>query len=147
MTSALAAVPADVETRFGTFAVAPADVVHFAHGLPGFERCHRFVVVTAPELAPFTCLHGLDTTGPSFLTLDPRQVVSGYHVPLGAGELARLDARSDEPLLWLAIVHVDDLAITANLRAPLVINPRRMLGLQVMNADTAFATDHLLTGE
>ena len=31
--------------------------------------------------------------------------------------------------------------------APLVINPRRMLGLQVMNADTAFATDHLLTGE
>lgn len=147
MTAAVLAMAADVETRFGTFPVAGADVVHFAHGVPGFEQCHRFVLVTAPELAPFTCLHGLDAPGPSFLTLDPHQVVPGFHAALGAPERARLDARPDEPLLWLSIVHVDELAITANLRAPIAINPRRMLGLQVMGADSAYPTDHLLTGE
>ena len=139
--------PAVVETRFGTFPVAAADVVYFAHGLPGFESCRQFVLITAPELLPFTCLHGIDAPGPSFLTLDPRQIVSGYASPLGAAERSRLETAPDEPLLWLAIVHVDDLAITANLRAPIVINPRRMLGLQVMGADTAWATDHLLTDE
>ncbi len=145
MTSALAVLPADVETRFGTFAVAPADVVHFAHGLPGFERCRHFVLVSAPELAPFTLFHGVDAPMPSFLTLDPRQIVAGYEVPLGAAERARLEARADEPLLWLSIAHVDADGITANLRAPIVINPRRMVGLQVMGADTGFATDHRLT--
>ena len=147
MTIAEAVTPADVETRFGTFAVAPADVVHFAYGLPGFERCRRFVVVAPPELAPFTCLHGLDAPGPSFLTLDPRQVVPGYRVPLGAAERARLEAGPDETLLWLAIAHVEADLVTANLKAPLVINPRRMLGLQVMGVESGFRTDHPLTGE
>lgn len=147
MTVAALPLPADVETRFGTFAVAPGDVVHFEHGLPGFEQCRRFVLVTAGPLAPFTCLHGLDEPGPSFLTLDPRQIVAGYQTPLGASERARLDAMPDDPLLWLAILHVDELAVTANLRAPIVINVRRMAGLQVLGADTAWATDHLLTGE
>ena len=147
MTTAPPLPPATVETRFGTFPVAAADIVHFAHGLPGFEACRQFVLISAPELLPFTCLHGIDAPGPSFLTLDPRQIVAGYVSPLGTAERGRLEAAAEEPLLWLAIVHVDDLAITANLRAPIVINPRRMLGLQVMGADTVWATDHLLTGE
>ena len=147
MTTAPPLPPATVETRFGTFPVAAADIVHFAHGLPGFEACRQFVLISAPELLPFTCLHGIDAPGPSFLTLDPRQIVAAYASPLGTAERSRLGAGPDDPLLWLAIVHVDDLAITANLRAPIVINPRRMLGLQVMGADTVWATDHLLTGE
>lgn len=147
MTTAPPLPPASVETRFGTFPVADADIVHFAHGVPGFEACRQFVLISAPELLPFTCLHGIDAPGPSFLALDPRQIVAGYHSPLSAAERSRLEAGPEEPLLWLAIVHVDDRAITANLRAPIVINPRRMVGLQVMGADTAWATDHLLTGE
>ncbi|MBL8136893.1 MAG: flagellar assembly protein FliW [Acidobacteria bacterium] len=147
MTTATTLPPATVETRFGTFPVAAADIVHFAHGVPGFEACRQFVLISAPELLPFTCLHGLDAPGPSFLTLDPRQIVTGYQAPLSAAERSRLDAAAGESLLWLAIVHVDDLAITANLRAPIVINPRRMIGLQVMGADTAWATEHLLTAE
>lgn len=139
--------PAAVETRFGTFPVAADAIVRFAHGVPGFEACRQFVLIAAPELQPFTCLHGIEAPGPSFLTLDPRQIVPGYQLPLSAAERGRLDAAADEPLLWLAIVHVDDTAITANLRAPIVINPRRMVGLQVMGADTAWATDHRLTGE
>jgi len=147
MMTAAVATPADVETRFGTFPVAPADIVHFATGVPGFEQCRRFVLVTASELAPFTCLHGIDAGGPSFLTIDPRLLVEGYDTPLGAAERARLAVAPSDPLLWLAVVHVDGAAITANLRAPIVINPRRMVGLQIMAAETAYATDHRLTGE
>ncbi|HUU35501.1 MAG TPA: flagellar assembly protein FliW [Vicinamibacterales bacterium] len=140
--------PAELEivTRFGTFTVDPGDVMTFAHGVPGFERCRRFVLVSAPSLDPFTCLHGIDAPEPSFLTLDPSRVVSGYDTPLSDGDRHRLGARVDEPLLWLAIVHIDETAARVNLKAPVVINPRRMVGLQVMAADTAYTTDHPLDG-
>ena len=140
--------PAELEivTRFGTFTVDEDDIVTFAHGLPGFERCRRFVLVSAPSLDPFTCLHGIDAPEPSFLTLDPCRVVPGYHTPLSDGDRHRLGVTGTEPLLWLAVVHIDDASARANLRAPIVINPKRMVGLQVMTADTAYAADHLLDG-
>ena len=136
----------EIVTRFGTFTVDPADIVTFSHGLPGFERCRRFVLVSAPSLDPFTCLHGLDAPEPSFLTLDPRRVMSDYDAPLGDADRRRLALTGGETLLWLAVVHVDEASARVNLKAPVVINPRKMVGLQVMTADTAYATDHLLDG-
>lgn len=134
----------DIVTRFGTFTVDSDDIVTFAHGLPGFEKCRRFVLVSAPSLDPFTCLHGIDAPEPSFLTLDPRRVVPGYLTSLGDGDRHRLGLTGDDTLLWLAVVHVDDESARVNLKAPVVINPRRMVGLQVLTVDTAYATDHLL---
>lgn len=136
----------EIVTRFGTFTVDPDDVVTFAHGLPGFERCRRFVLASAPALDPFTCLHGIDAPEPSFLALDPRQVVPDYTTPLSEGDRHRLGAEADEPLLWLAIVLVDDTSARVNLKAPIVVNPRRMVGLQVVAATTDYATDHRLDG-
>ena len=72
------------------------------------------------------------------LALDPRSVVPDFGVALGSRERARLETDGGEPLLWLAIVRVDEHALTANLRAPVVINPRRMIGLQIVGADTSY---------
>lgn len=140
--------PAELEivTRFGTFTVDTDDIVMFAHGLPGFEQCRRFVLVSAPSLDPFTCLHGIDAPEPSFLTLDPRRALPSYHTPLGGGDRHRLGLTGTETLLWLAVVHIDGEAACVNLKAPIVINPERMVGVQVMVADTAYAADHLLDG-
>ena len=137
----------EIVTRFGTFTVDPADIVTFAHGLPGFEQCRRFVIVSAPALTPFTCLHGIDGSEPSFLTLDPHRVVRDFHPPLGDSDRRRLELAESETPLWLAVVRVADTMVRVNLRAPIVINPRRMVGLQVMNADTAYAADHPMDGD
>jgi flagellar assembly factor FliW len=138
MSPAVDLVTQEVETRFGAFAVDPSSVVRFPHGLPGFEACRRFVVLSDARLAPFTGLHGVDAPGPTFLALDPRCVIADYGVALGSRERARLDTDGAEPLLWLAIVRVDGHALTANLRAPVVINPRCMIGLQIVGADTSY---------
>jgi flagellar assembly factor FliW len=143
--SAIAAL--DLDTPFGQFSAEPASVVTFAAGLPGFERCRRFVLVSAPSLAPFTCLHGLDGPRPSFLTLDPRQVVDPYQPTLSAADRRRLGAGLDTPLVWLSVVHLDDAGATVNLQAPIVVNPARMLGVQVLDAEGAYAADHRLVAE
>lgn len=136
--------PLVVETIAGRFQVPAGDVIHAVQGLPGFEACRRYVLVTAPEMAPFTCLHGLDAPEPSFVTVDPRLVVPGYHVALGAAERARLGVAGNEPLLWLAIVHVSDAGTSVNLRAPIVVHPGRMTALQLLGADVPYAAAHPL---
>lgn len=136
-----------VDTIAGRFEVPPGDVIHAVHGLPGFETCRRYVLVTAPEMAPFTCLHGLDDPQPSFVAVDPRLVVPGYRMPLAAGERARLGASGDDdPLLWLALVRVTDAGPTVNLRAPIAIHPGGMRLLQVLGTDATWDDAHPLAG-
>jgi flagellar assembly factor FliW len=132
-----------VETRFGVFETADRDVIHMPAGLPAFEQCHEFVLASGPAIHPFNCLHGLDDPKPSFLVIDPRLVISGYRQRLSPMDLRRLDARDGEPLLWLAIVHlgVGDRA-TVNLRAPIVVNPRRMTAIQVLPHESPYRHNH-----
>lgn len=125
--------PQVIETRFGTFTAGPRDVVTLSDGLPGFETCRRFFLLTSPELEPLMCLQGLDESRPAFLAIDPRLVDSTYRCTLDDLQHRRLGASADAPLLWLAIVRVTETdGSTVNLRAPLVIDPNRMQGVQLL---------------
>jgi flagellar assembly factor FliW len=122
-----------------------APVVSFPAGIPGFETCRRFVVIASPELAPLACLKALDPPEASFLTIDPRLVDRDYDLTLREFERVRLGA-GDEPLVWLAIVTVTGDKATANLRAPIVINPRRMVGCQFIRDDRDYPVHFPLGG-
>jgi flagellar assembly factor FliW len=101
--------------------------------------------VTSPELAPFTLVQGVDAGAPSFLAIDPRLVDAGYASPLAPSDLVRLGAAPVTPLLWLVLITVGrDGAATANLKAPLVINPATMRGLQLIAPDSPYLVDHPL---
>jgi flagellar assembly factor FliW len=132
------------QTRFGAFPADAADIVMMVEGLAGFEHCRRFVLVSSTDIAPFTCVQGLDEPRPSFLAIAPRLVEPNYLERLTAGDRLRLDAAEVEPLLWMAFVTLTADAATVDLRSPIVINPRRMIGLQVMAAASDYAVDHPL---
>ena len=134
-----------VETRFGTFAGRARDIVTLADGLPGFESCRRFFLLTSPILHPMACLQGLDEARPAFLAIDPRLVDARYRCRLDDLQLRRLGASTDTTLLWLAIVRVTESdGSTVNLRAPLVIDPERMRGMQLLAGHDEYDTDHRL---
>lgn len=137
-----------IETHFGTFDVAEDDIVHFAEGLPGFEQCRRFVVLTSPSIEPLHCLHAIEGPAASFLAVDPRVVLPSYRCQLGEADRVKLNAGSDAPLVWLALVTVDEEhGASANLRAPVVINPARMIGYQVMPHNSLYPLRHPLSAE
>jgi flagellar assembly factor FliW len=121
------------------------EAITFADGLPGFEACRHFVVMSSAELAPFMCIQGLGEQAPSFLAIDPRLVVDGYPCELGELDRTRLDTTQGRPLLWLAIVSPDAAGAKVNLRAPIVISPETMRGVQVLDGDPAYALDYRLT--
>ena len=131
---------------YDSFEPRSEDVVQFPNGLPGFEQCRRFVVVASDDVQPFQILQGLKTSSPSFLTIDPTRVLPRYRMALGPRDWQRLGASADDPLVWLAIVTVaDDNSATVNLRAPIVINPRLMVGFQVMPQDSLYPLRHPLS--
>lgn len=113
------------------------DVVHFPEGLPGFEACRRYAVVTAPSLEPFCALQGQGPGAPAFVVIDPRRLTPDFSCTLEPTDRARLhladdDGASSAPLLWLSIVTVNEAGASANLRAPIVINPQTMRGVQLL---------------
>ncbi len=136
-----------IRSRFGTFEIAAADCVTFPLGVPGFEQTRRFAVVTGEAFAPFQCLHAVDDPV-SFLVVDPRLVLPDYRCALSPTDLSRLATTEPAELLWLAIVTFDDRGrVFANLRAPIVINPERMLGYQVMPHNSLYPLRHPLASE
>jgi len=136
-----------VTTRFGTFDATDADVIDFVTPLSGFETCKRYLLLSSPQIAPFACLHGLDAPQPSFLAIDARRVDAAFDCALTDADRQRLRIVGDEALAWLGIVTVDALDATANLRAPIVINPARMLGAQLIPLESVYSIDHpLATG-
>lgn len=136
MTSA----PAVVQPEF-----AVSEAVTFPDGIPGFESCRRWVVMADDTETPLRRLHAIEGTEASFLAIDPRAVLEGYRCDLSAADRRRLGAGDDEPLLWLALVMADPSgALTVNLRAPIVINPRTMTGQQVLPHNCLYPLRHVL---
>jgi flagellar assembly factor FliW len=119
--------------------------VTFPDGLPGFEDSRRYVLVTSPALDPLTLVQSADGAEPSFVAIDPMKIDGGYRAELVEADFTRLGAPEGAPLMWLALIAVqDDGTATANLRAPLVINPATMTGIQLIPADSRYSFAHPL---
>ena len=121
-------------------------VIAFPDGLPGFESCRRFVLVSSQEGAPFQVLRAIDPPHPSFVAIHPAHVLKRYRTVLSRADQLRLQAADDKPLVWLGIVIIgSDGTASVNLRAPIVINPRAMIGYQVMPHECLYPLRHPLS--
>jgi flagellar assembly factor FliW len=140
----LSNVSSAAEAPLPSFETNPKWVVRIPEGLPGFEKCRRFVLVTSPSLEPVKCLQGVEDNRPSFLGIDPRLAQPEYASKLSSADRRRLELEGDEPLLWLALITVQGDEVFVNLRAPVVINPQKMIGLQVIDPDSTHPTNYRL---
>lgn len=124
------------------------DVIRFANGLPGFEACRGFLLMASEALGPLQCLKAIEGPAASFLVIDPRRVLADYRCDLSASDRHRLgvaDSANTDGLLWLVLVTIElDGTITANLRAPVVINPERMVGQQVVPYQCIYPIRHVI---
>jgi flagellar assembly factor FliW len=134
--------------RVDTADPGPLDdsAISFPEGLPGFEACRQFVVVSSPELAPLQQLQCVSGPPASFVGIDPRRVLPTYCCELSRADRERLGVSDESVLLWLALIAVDeDGTAAANLRAPIVINPLTMRGRQVMPQRRMYPLKHVIT--
>ena len=121
------------------------NAIAFTDGIPGFEACRRFVLLTSDALAPLQRLESIEGPPAAFLGIDPRLVMTDYRCSLSDNDRQALEADADTTLLWLAIISEAQGVLYANLRAPIVINPQRMIGRQVLPDEGLYPIRHPLT--
>ena len=124
---------------------APA-VVSFPEGLIGIADAKRFAIETADDVEPLLRMRCLDRPELAFLLVDPRLIRADYAPRFEAEDLATIGLPAGETPLVLAIAHIAPRIeeCTANLLAPLVINPSSMRGLQIILEPGSYTTRHPL---
>lgn len=130
-------------TRFGItdqVSVSDAALLSFPHGLPGFEELRRFALVEEPGYLPFCWLQSLDDPAIGFTLLDPFLLRPDYDFELGDADVALLGLEDGTlPRVFSVLVVPSDLrGMTANLKAPVIVNPRSRLAKQVILTDERY---------
>lgn len=119
----------------GTLDVAPDRIIEFPNGLPGFEDCKRYALLSPEsEGAPrYFILQSLDDPAVAFNIADPSLFGFNYEIELSDEESAALDL-ADPAEAVVVVMLVKDAAaggeLRANLKAPLVLNVRARRGIQ-----------------
>jgi flagellar assembly factor FliW len=134
-------------TRLGpleTLTVPDTALLEFPRGLPGFEQYTRFALIEDPYYAPFGWLQALDDPYVKFLVVPPAAIVPDYQPRLHDQDLSALELADPAlaDLLCILVVPGDVRAMTANLRAPIVLNRRRQRAQQVILTDDRYPLRH-----
>ena len=119
----------------GRITVDPCCLIDFQGGLPGFESIERYALIPHSGESPFLWLQAVDAPEPAFVVTDPRLYKRDYAPALPPKVLKELGAADPDKLAILAIISIPHDApeqATANLMAPLVINPVTRRGTQVI---------------
>lgn len=137
-------------TRFGTLEVADDLIMTFDEGLIGFERCHRFVTLCPNEQSPLRWLQCLDDASLAFPIIQPSAFRDDYSPCISDADVRVLQLEQHIPAILFAVVTVpmgSAREMTANLIAPLVVNPLTRKGKQVILQDDRFHTKHRVMDE
>lgn len=138
-----------VETRLGPVAVHPNAVIAMPQGPLGFARHTQFALAELPnpDLARFKLLQSMDDPSVTFVVA-PIEAEGG---PIGRQDIedACLNAgMGTRDLLLLLIVTVRNdpmgVSLTANLRAPVIVDVRKRIGRQVVLSNPDYAVRHPL---
>jgi flagellar assembly factor FliW len=124
------------ERPAGTETVQPdtnKGVIHFPAGLLGFEDVKNYVLLGSPEEAPFLWLQMVDDPNMAFLVISPSVVTEDYQPDINPEDVAFLGLENPQDALVFNIVtmHKDGSA-TVNLKGPIVVNRRTLIGKQVI---------------
>jgi flagellar assembly factor FliW len=122
-------------TRFGTVEVPDHDVLFFSLGILGFHEVRRYVLLDHGRNTPLKWLQAVDKSELAFPVVLATEIVQDYHITVSPDDLAALAMASTDELLAFVILTIPNGAperTTANLKAPIVMNPTTHLARQVM---------------
>jgi len=124
-------------SRFGEIEVAQSECIVMKGAIFGFESRSRYVLLIQDNSTPLWWLQSVDDPGLAFVVADPCVLKPDYNPVIDAGDMAFLDIRTTEDIALLAIVTVrpHPFRVTANLRAPILINVVQRTANQVILND------------
>ena len=121
-------------TRFGDIDIDESRVILMKGGILGFEHLKRYVFLAQDEEILFYWFQSLDDGSLAFVVINPFIINPEYKPVIQDSDVELLEVELPEDVILMSIVtiHPDPFKVTANLKAPIVINVKKRVGEQVI---------------
>ena len=132
----------------GEFRFSAEDLITFPEGLPAFEHLHQFLLVTRDNLRPFIFLVSAEQPTVRFVCLPVQILRPDYGFELAASDCGWLappggyHASSPELDVFVILTLSEGAPATANLMAPVVVNLKEQIGMQVIDGGSPYSHRH-----
>ena len=128
-------------TRFGQVTLTNEDIFTFPEGLLGFGDLRQFVLLDDPNDDIFAWLQSCELTSVAFPVLEPEIFSQKYTTSLTKNELELLGLTAQQNPTFMNIITIPDdpTQMTANLKAPIVINTDKRIARQCVLQDNNLA--------
>jgi flagellar assembly factor FliW len=120
--------------RFGQIEISTDEIITIPSGILGFPQDQEFCLVDTGDDTLILWLQSLTNPRLAFPIIEPKIFKNDYVVRLSAAELRELRMSSirDASVFTILTIPAQMSEMTANLKAPLVINVREKTGKQVV---------------
>ncbi|MCZ6678165.1 MAG: flagellar assembly protein FliW [Candidatus Poribacteria bacterium] len=135
-------------TRFGQITVEESGVITLPAGILGFVDRKRYTFIEVDEYVPLKWFQSLDESWLAFVLVDPDEFLEEYDVQIDSECASELDLSSQEDARVYVIVTASERApdATANLQAPIILNPTKQLAKQVILMNSPYSVRHPVLG-
>jgi flagellar assembly factor FliW len=131
-------------TETETIQTEGRDIVRLPFGLLGFEHVKEYVLLANPAEDPFMWFQMASNAKRAFLVAPPAFLVSDYRPDISEDEVDFLELADPSDAFILNIVTLRGKGqATVNLKGPIVINRRTLIGKQViLNNAAQYSLNH-----
>lgn len=129
----------------GKISYSNKEIITFKKGIPGFDGLNKYVVKDIED-SPFKLLQSIEDVQIGFVLISPFDVEEKYEIKLNDDMVKKLDVKEPTDVALYSIVTLSSKIenITANLKAPLIINIKENLGEQFIVDKEQYKTKHPL---
>jgi flagellar assembly factor FliW len=130
--------------RFGQLTVGDDEIILIPQGILGFPEYKKFCLVDAGDETLILWLQSLENPDIAFPLLEPKVFKTDYAARLSAAELRELKLENVNQSAVFSILTIpeDVSQMTANLKAPLVINLKQHVAKQVVLQENEYSIKH-----
>ena len=131
-------------TRFGELQVNKEDVINFQEGLLGFENLKKFFVVDPGDSTLILWLQSIDDEKIAFPIIEPKIFKPDYVAKLLPADMnsVELDSLTQAKIYSILTIPSDITTMSANLKAPVVINNAKKIAKQIVLQDSKLNVKH-----
>ncbi|MFZ8934077.1 MAG: flagellar assembly protein FliW [Bacteriovoracaceae bacterium] len=125
-------------SRFGDLDVDKKDIITFKEGILGFENLKKFFVVDPGDQTLILWLQSIDDEATAFPIIEPKIFKPDYSISLLPSELNSLNLEDTNDSCVYAILTIpsDVKEMSANLKAPVIINNKTNFARQIVLQDS-----------
>jgi len=121
-------------SRFGEIEFDVDKVILFKEGIPGLNHLKKYILIEGNEKSPFHWLQSVEDGDVALVVADPFSFKPDYAPFIHENILEELEAKAEKDLMVMTVLVIpgDIQKMTANLMAPIIINPQKRLAKQVI---------------